>query len=117
MSGFLEKKDRLITLHPDMSKIMVHKIILRRFGGDLEHAIRRRFIEPFSTEDYINSIEEITTRTRIGRNWYKPPIDIKTNGKPFQDEKNRKTEVLSNVINVEAHLIWLAHFQIKQEFM
>ncbi|MBW0566136.1 hypothetical protein O181_105851 [Austropuccinia psidii MF-1] len=68
MSWFLKQKDRLTALHPDMSKTMVHKRILRRCGGDLEHAIRSRCIQPCSTEDYINAMEDITTRTKIGRN-------------------------------------------------
>ncbi|MBW0572003.1 hypothetical protein O181_111718 [Austropuccinia psidii MF-1] len=56
MSWFLKQKDRLTALHPDMSEAMVHKIILQKCGGDLEHAIRSRCIEPYSTEDYINSM-------------------------------------------------------------
>ncbi|MBW0479049.1 hypothetical protein O181_018764 [Austropuccinia psidii MF-1] len=67
MSWFLKQKDRLTALHPDMSETMLHKRILKTCGGDLEHAIRSRCIEPFSTEGYINSMEEITTRTKIGR--------------------------------------------------
>ncbi|MBW0545717.1 hypothetical protein O181_085432 [Austropuccinia psidii MF-1] len=83
MSWFLKQKDRLTALHPDMSETMIHKRILRKCGGDLEHAIKSRCIEPCSTEDYINAMEELTTRTRIGRNWYKPPIDNKKSGKPI----------------------------------
>ncbi|MBW0510848.1 hypothetical protein O181_050563 [Austropuccinia psidii MF-1] len=81
MSWFLKQKDILAALHPDMSETIIHKRISMRWGGDLENAIRSRFIEPFSTEDYINAMEDITTRTKIGRNWYKPPIDNKTSGK------------------------------------
>ncbi|MBW0563538.1 hypothetical protein O181_103253 [Austropuccinia psidii MF-1] len=62
---------------------MVHKRILRNWGGDLEHAIRSRCIEPCSTEDYINAIKDITARTKIGRNWYKPSMDNKKSGKPI----------------------------------
>ncbi|MBW0504966.1 hypothetical protein O181_044681 [Austropuccinia psidii MF-1] len=83
ISWFLKQKDRLTALHPDMSETMLHKRILRKCGGDLENAIRRRCIEPCSTEDYINAMEDITTRTKIGRNWYKPPMDNKTSGKPI----------------------------------
>ncbi|MBW0573561.1 hypothetical protein O181_113276 [Austropuccinia psidii MF-1] len=83
MSWFLKQKDRLTALHPDMSETMVHKRILKKCGGDLEHAIRSRCIDPCSTEDYINAMEDITTRTKIGRNWSKSPIDNKTNGKPI----------------------------------
>ncbi|MBW0542431.1 hypothetical protein O181_082146 [Austropuccinia psidii MF-1] len=83
MSCFLKQKDRLTALHADMSETMIHKRILRKCGGDLEHAIRRSCIEPCSTEDYINAMEEITTRTKIGRNLYKPPMDNKTSGEPI----------------------------------
>ncbi|MBW0566831.1 hypothetical protein O181_106546 [Austropuccinia psidii MF-1] len=83
MCWFLKQKDSLTALQPDMSETMVHKRILRKFGGDLEHAIRSRCINPCSTEDYINAMEDITTTTKIGRNWYKPPMDNKTLGKPI----------------------------------
>ncbi|MBW0541079.1 hypothetical protein O181_080794 [Austropuccinia psidii MF-1] len=83
MSWFLKQKDRLTALYPDMSETMIHPRILRKCGGDLEHAIRSRFIEPSSTEHYINAMEDITTSTKIGRNWYKPPIDNKTMRKPI----------------------------------
>ncbi|MBW0561874.1 hypothetical protein O181_101589 [Austropuccinia psidii MF-1] len=83
MCRFLKQKDRITALHPDMSETMIHKRILRKCGVDLEHAISSRFIEPFSTEDYINAMEDITTRTQIGRNRYKPPMDNKTGGKPI----------------------------------
>ncbi|MBW0549386.1 hypothetical protein O181_089101 [Austropuccinia psidii MF-1] len=78
--GFL-KKARLTALHPDMSETVLHERILRNCGGDLENAIRRIFIKPFSTEYYINAMEDITTRTKIGRNWYKPPMDNEASGK------------------------------------
>ncbi|MBW0523368.1 hypothetical protein O181_063083 [Austropuccinia psidii MF-1] len=28
-------------------------------------------------------MDDITTRTKIGRNWYKPPMDKKASGKPI----------------------------------
>ncbi|MBW0520976.1 hypothetical protein O181_060691 [Austropuccinia psidii MF-1] len=83
MSMFLKQKDRLTALHPDMSETLVHKRLLRKCGGDLEHAIRSICIETYSKEDYINAMEDITTRKQIGRNWYKPPMDNKTRGKPI----------------------------------
>ncbi|MBW0518432.1 hypothetical protein O181_058147 [Austropuccinia psidii MF-1] len=89
MSWFLKQKDRLTTIHPDMSETMIHKRISRRCGGDLENAIKSRCIEPFSTEDYIDAMEDLTTRTKIGGNWYKPPIDNKTSGK--QISKHNKS--------------------------
>ncbi|MBW0556298.1 hypothetical protein O181_096013 [Austropuccinia psidii MF-1] len=68
MSWFLKQKHRLTSLHTDRSETMVHKRILRKCGGDLEHAIRRRCIEHCFTEDYINDMEDITTRKKIGIN-------------------------------------------------
>ncbi|MBW0573585.1 hypothetical protein O181_113300, partial [Austropuccinia psidii MF-1] len=46
MYWFLKQKDRSTSLHADMSEAMIHKRILRKCGGDLEHAIRSRGIEP-----------------------------------------------------------------------
>ncbi|MBW0585498.1 hypothetical protein O181_125213 [Austropuccinia psidii MF-1] len=83
MSWFPKQKDRLTDLHPDMSETIIHKRILSKCGGDLEHAIRSRCNEPFYTEYYINFMEDIKTRTKIGRNWYKPPTDNRTTGKPI----------------------------------
>ncbi|MBW0512266.1 hypothetical protein O181_051981 [Austropuccinia psidii MF-1] len=83
MSWFLKQKDRLTSINPDMSEAMVHTRILRKCGGDLEYDIGSKCIEPCSTEDYISAMEDITTRTKIGRNWYKPPMDNKTSGKPI----------------------------------
>ncbi|MBW0552493.1 hypothetical protein O181_092208 [Austropuccinia psidii MF-1] len=83
MSWFLKQKDRLTALNPDMSETMIHKSILRKCGGELEHSRRSICIDPFSTEDYINAMEDTTTRTKIGRNWYIPSIDNPTSGKPI----------------------------------
>ncbi|MBW0565370.1 hypothetical protein O181_105085 [Austropuccinia psidii MF-1] len=91
MSWYLEQIDRLTSLHPDMSGKMVHNKILRKCGGDLEHAIRSRCIEPFSTEDYINAMEDITTRREIGINHQ---YTIKLEGNQFQDQINHKIELL-----------------------
>ncbi|MBW0484398.1 hypothetical protein O181_024113 [Austropuccinia psidii MF-1] len=63
---FCQQKDRLTALYPDMSEFMIHRRILRQFGGDLEHAIKCRTTTKSSAEDIINILEEVTTRTRIG---------------------------------------------------
>ncbi|MBW0530604.1 hypothetical protein O181_070319 [Austropuccinia psidii MF-1] len=108
MSWFLKQKGRLTALNTDMSETMVHNRILRKCGGDLENAIRSRCIEPFSTEYYINAMEDITTRTKISRNRYKPPINNKPSGKPIsspnkpQDRdtlKFHKYEITSHLAN------------------
>ncbi|MBW0585644.1 hypothetical protein O181_125359, partial [Austropuccinia psidii MF-1] len=57
----------------------------QKCGGELEHALRRRFIEPCSTEEYINSLEDIVTRTKIGRPWKE--LDIKISNKPREPFK------------------------------
>ncbi|MBW0467529.1 hypothetical protein O181_007244 [Austropuccinia psidii MF-1] len=92
MSCFLKQKYILASLHPEVSETMIHKRILKKCGGDLENAIRRRCIETFSTEYYINSMEDITNRNKIGRNYYEPPIDNKTCGKPISTKRPTKTQ-------------------------
>ncbi|MBW0541471.1 hypothetical protein O181_081186 [Austropuccinia psidii MF-1] len=67
ISWFFKQKDRLSALHPDMSDTRINMKILRKFGGELEHAIKLRCVETCSTEDYINAMEDIITRTRIGK--------------------------------------------------
>ncbi|MBW0480873.1 hypothetical protein O181_020588 [Austropuccinia psidii MF-1] len=62
----LKDKERLTSLHPDLLETMVHKMILRKYGGDIEHSIRSRCIETCSAEYYIHAMEDITTRTKIG---------------------------------------------------
>ncbi|MBW0523246.1 hypothetical protein O181_062961 [Austropuccinia psidii MF-1] len=106
MSRFLKKKDRLTALHPDISETMIHERILRKCGGYLEHAIRSRCIEPFSTEDYINAMEDITTRTKICRNWSKPPIDNKTSGKTISKPYNTqgRAPLKFNKCGITSHL-------------
>ncbi|MBW0553705.1 hypothetical protein O181_093420 [Austropuccinia psidii MF-1] len=77
LTWFFKQKDRLSALHPDMSDTMINMKILRKCGGELEHAIKSRCVEPCSTEDYINAMEDIITRTRIGKTWTKIPMESK----------------------------------------
>ncbi|MBW0574382.1 hypothetical protein O181_114097 [Austropuccinia psidii MF-1] len=74
---FLKQKDRLSALHPDMSDSMNNTQILRKCGGELEHAINFRCLEPCSTEDYITSMEDIITRTRIGKTCTRVPVSLR----------------------------------------
>ncbi|MBW0477570.1 hypothetical protein O181_017285 [Austropuccinia psidii MF-1] len=60
---------------------MVHMKIVKRCGGELENALRRRFLEPCSTEEYMNALRVIVKRTQIGRKWKK--LDMKSSNKPF----------------------------------
>ncbi|MBW0531693.1 hypothetical protein O181_071408 [Austropuccinia psidii MF-1] len=106
MSWFLKKKDSFTALHPYMYEKMIHKRRLRKCGGDLEHAIRSRCIETFCTADYINAMEDITTRKRIGRNWYKTPMDDKTSGKPITkpNKPHDKSPLKFNKCGSKSHL-------------
>ncbi|MBW0560498.1 hypothetical protein O181_100213 [Austropuccinia psidii MF-1] len=68
---------------------MVHIKILKKCGGELEHSLRSRCIEPCFTEEYINALEDIVRRTKIGRTWKK--LDIKSPNKPFiKNDKPRE---------------------------
>ncbi|MBW0536746.1 hypothetical protein O181_076461 [Austropuccinia psidii MF-1] len=68
---------------------MVHMKILKKCGGELEHALRSRCIESFSTEEYINALEDMVTRTKICRTWKK--LEIKSPNQPFiKKDKPRK---------------------------
>ncbi|MBW0542515.1 hypothetical protein O181_082230 [Austropuccinia psidii MF-1] len=71
--------------------------ILKKCGGELKHALRRRFIEPCSTEEYINALEDIVTRTKIGRMWKK--LDTKSPNKPFIKKYKPKEPFTSNAAN------------------
>ncbi|MBW0541036.1 hypothetical protein O181_080751 [Austropuccinia psidii MF-1] len=64
-----------------MSQTMVHMRILKKCGGALEHSLTIRCIETCSTEEYINALEDIVTRTKIGRTWKK--VEIKIPNKSF----------------------------------
>ncbi|MBW0583810.1 hypothetical protein O181_123525 [Austropuccinia psidii MF-1] len=55
--------------------------ILNKCGGELEHGLRIRCIEPCSTEEYINALGDIVTSTKTGRTW--KILGIKSPRKPF----------------------------------
>ncbi|MBW0503139.1 hypothetical protein O181_042854 [Austropuccinia psidii MF-1] len=76
-----------------MSDSMINMKILRKFGGELEHAIRRRCVETFSSEDYIDSMEDIITRKRIGETWTGNPIESKMIPKIVKEDKIRPTKI------------------------
>ncbi|MBW0566111.1 hypothetical protein O181_105826 [Austropuccinia psidii MF-1] len=73
----LKQKEKLSALNPDMSDSMINMIISRKGGGEIENAIKFRCVEPCSTEDYINSMKDIITRTRIGKTWTRNPMESK----------------------------------------
>ncbi|MBW0559414.1 hypothetical protein O181_099129 [Austropuccinia psidii MF-1] len=73
LTWFLKQKDRLSALHPDMSDSMINMEVFRKLGGELEHAIKCRFVD-CSTEDYINAMEDIITMTIIGKTLTRIPM-------------------------------------------
>ncbi|MBW0536851.1 hypothetical protein O181_076566 [Austropuccinia psidii MF-1] len=50
LTWFLKQVETLNALYPEMSQNMVHMKILMKCGGELEHALRSKCIEPCSTE-------------------------------------------------------------------
>ncbi|MBW0546555.1 hypothetical protein O181_086270 [Austropuccinia psidii MF-1] len=56
-----------------------------------------RCIEPCSTEEYINALEDIVTRKEIGRTWIK--LDIKSPSKPFIKKDQSKEAFKPNTSN------------------
>ncbi|MBW0480515.1 hypothetical protein O181_020230 [Austropuccinia psidii MF-1] len=76
---------------------MVHIKIIKRFGGELEHALRSRCIEPCFTEEYINAPEDIVTRTNICKKWKE--FDIESLNKPFIRKEKQKEAFKPNTYN------------------
>ncbi|MBW0519436.1 hypothetical protein O181_059151 [Austropuccinia psidii MF-1] len=97
LTWFLKQVERLNALYPEMSQKMVHMKILNKCAGELENVLRSRCIEPCSTEEYINALEDIVTRTKIGRTWKK--LDIKSPNKPFIKRDKSKEAFKPNTSN------------------
>ncbi|MBW0578571.1 hypothetical protein O181_118286 [Austropuccinia psidii MF-1] len=77
-----------------MSDTMINMKIFRKCGGELEHTIKSRCVEPCSAEDYINAMEDIATRTRIGKSWTKNPIESKKVLKIPREDRRPERPVL-----------------------
>ncbi|MBW0513131.1 hypothetical protein O181_052846 [Austropuccinia psidii MF-1] len=96
---FCQQKDRLTELYPEMSEFMIHRRLLRQFGGDLEHAVKSRTTEQSSAEDIINILEEVTTRTRIGSG----RVNFKTRfNTPWKDSVEKNPKVNFNNIKYKS---------------
>ncbi|MBW0469118.1 hypothetical protein O181_008833 [Austropuccinia psidii MF-1] len=74
-----------------MSDTIISMDILIKFGGKLESAIKFRCVEQFLTEEYINSMEDIISRTRIGKTWTRNPVESKI--MPKTSREDRRTEI------------------------
>ncbi|MBW0560598.1 hypothetical protein O181_100313 [Austropuccinia psidii MF-1] len=97
LTWFLKQAERLNALYPELSQKMVHIKIHKKCGGELEHALRSRLIEPCSTEEYINALEHIVTRKNIGRTWKK--LDIKSPNRPFTKKDKPREAFKTNTSN------------------
>ncbi|MBW0506707.1 hypothetical protein O181_046422 [Austropuccinia psidii MF-1] len=87
---FLKQKNRVSALHPDLSDSMIDFKILRKCGEQLEHSIKCISLEFCEKEGYINSMEDIITMTRIGKNWTRNPRESKVVPKTSGEDKNLK---------------------------
>ncbi|MBW0577820.1 hypothetical protein O181_117535 [Austropuccinia psidii MF-1] len=105
LTWLFKQKDRVSALHPDMSDNIINMKVLRKCGGGLEHAIKNRCVEPCSAEDYINAMEDIITRTRIGKTWTKIPIEFNIVSKiPREDRRPEKPVLKCNKCGSTSHL-------------
>ncbi|MBW0590840.1 hypothetical protein O181_130555 [Austropuccinia psidii MF-1] len=77
-----------------MSDSIINTKISRKCGGEIENAIKCRCVEPPSTEDYINAMEDITTRTRIGKTWTRNTMQSKMAPKISREDKRPEIPVL-----------------------
>ncbi|MBW0537946.1 hypothetical protein O181_077661 [Austropuccinia psidii MF-1] len=90
-----------------MSEFMIQKKILRQCGGDLDNAFKSRITEQSSAEDILNTLEEVTTRKRIGSS----RVNLKTMfNTPCKDsvDKNPKGKA-NNVEHKSADIIRKCH--------
>ncbi|MBW0555433.1 hypothetical protein O181_095148 [Austropuccinia psidii MF-1] len=84
---------------------MINMKILRKCEGELEYAIKSRCVEPCSTKDYINEMEDIITRTRIGKAWTKIPMESKMVSKiPREDRRPEKPVLKCHQCGITSHL-------------
>ncbi|MBW0472730.1 hypothetical protein O181_012445 [Austropuccinia psidii MF-1] len=73
---------------------MFNMKVLRKCGGILENVIKLRFVEPFSTEEYIKEMEEIISRTRIGETWIRNLMESKIIRNTYKEYRRSKRPVL-----------------------
>ncbi|MBW0565346.1 hypothetical protein O181_105061 [Austropuccinia psidii MF-1] len=85
----LKQAEKFNALYPEISQKMDHINILKKCGGELEISLRSRCIEPCSTEEYINALEDIVARIKIGRTWKE--LESKSPNKPRETFKPNTT--------------------------
>ncbi|MBW0591072.1 hypothetical protein O181_130787 [Austropuccinia psidii MF-1] len=77
-----------------MPESRINMKILRKCGRELQHAIKCRCVQHCSTEDYINAMEDIITRTRISKTWTIFPMESKMVCKTSRENKRPERPVL-----------------------
>ncbi|MBW0541575.1 hypothetical protein O181_081290 [Austropuccinia psidii MF-1] len=77
-----------------MSDYMIEMKIYSKFGGELEHSIKCRCVGTCSTEEYINALEDIITRTKIGKTWTRKPMESKVVPKTSREDRRPDRPVL-----------------------
>ncbi|MBW0539407.1 hypothetical protein O181_079122 [Austropuccinia psidii MF-1] len=79
--------------------------ILRKCGLELEHLIKCRCVEPFSSEDYINSMEDIITRPRMGKSWTRNPDESNIMLQTLREDRRPERLVLKcHKCGITSHL-------------
>ncbi|MBW0541581.1 hypothetical protein O181_081296 [Austropuccinia psidii MF-1] len=94
LTWFLKQKDRLSALDKDMSDSMINMKIFWKYGRELEHSIKCRCVETCSAEDYSNAMDDIITRTRIGKTWSRIPMEYKMVSETSREDKGPERPVL-----------------------
>ncbi|MBW0460737.1 hypothetical protein O181_000452 [Austropuccinia psidii MF-1] len=94
---FLQQKDRLTELYPDMSEFMINRKIMRQFGGDLEHAFKSRTTQKSLAQDIINIFEELTTTTIIGSSKMNLKTRFITPWKDSAEKAPKKILIIQNI--------------------
>ncbi|MBW0532454.1 hypothetical protein O181_072169 [Austropuccinia psidii MF-1] len=77
-----------------MSHSRINMKILRKCGAEIEHAIKCRCVEPCSTKDYINPMEDINTRRIIGKTCTRNPMESKMVPKISREDKKPEIPVM-----------------------
>ncbi|MBW0478592.1 hypothetical protein O181_018307 [Austropuccinia psidii MF-1] len=96
---FFQQKDRLTALYPDISSFIIHRKILRQCGSDFKHSFKSPTTEQSSSEDILNLLEEVTTRTRIGSSM----VNLKTMfNTPCEDSLDKNPKENSNYMKYKA---------------
>ncbi|MBW0571228.1 hypothetical protein O181_110943 [Austropuccinia psidii MF-1] len=94
-----------------MPQKMVNTKICKKCRGELKDSLRSRYTEPCSTQEYINALEEIETRTKSGKTWKKSDIKsphkasikkdkLKEHSKPKNTNEKRKFHKCGGIGNL-----------------